>query len=75
MKKDNQIPKEYQLLCKGCGKILDMRDINVLSHGWIEGDQIVCYLDEGEHAITYSGSQKIGEPIFWTKDKEPINLN
>lgn len=70
-----QIPKEYQLLCPGCGKILDMRDILVLSHGWIEGDNIVCYLDEGEHAIPYSGSQKVGEPIFWTKDKKPIDLN
>ena len=70
-----KIPKEHQLLCEGCGKILDMRDINCLLHGWIEGDQIVCYLDDGEHAIPYSGSQKKGEPIFWTKDKEPINLN
>ncbi|MCK9281579.1 MAG: hypothetical protein M0P71_13215 [Melioribacteraceae bacterium] len=73
MKKE--IPKEHQLVCPGCGQILDMRDISVLSHGWIEGDSIVCYLDEGEHAIPYSGSQKRGEPILWTKDKEPINLN
>lgn len=71
----SEIPSEYQLFCPGCGKILDMRDVNVLSHGWTEGDQIVCYLDEGEHAIPYSGSQKVGEPIFWDKDKNPTFLN
>ena len=73
--KSEKIPKEYQLKCPGCGKILDMRDISVLFHGWIEGDNIICYLDKEEHVISYSGSQKIGEPVFWTKDKEPINLN
>lgn len=70
-----KIPKEHQLKCEGCGEILDMRDPSVLFYGWIEGDKIVCYLDEGEHAIPYTGSQKIGEPIFWTKDKEPVNIN
>lgn len=70
-----EIPKEYQLKCEGCGKILDMRDVNIISHGWIEDGMIVCYLDEGEHSIPYSGSQMIGEPIFWTKDKESININ
>jgi hypothetical protein len=69
------IPIEHQLKCEGCGKILDMRDPSILCHGWIENGEIVCYLDEGEHSIPYSGSQKIGEPIFWTKDKEPIHLN
>ena len=68
----NNIPKEHQLLCKGCGKLLDMRDPSVLSHGWIEDGEIVCY-DEPD--IKYSGSQKIGDSTFWTKDKKPINLN
>jgi hypothetical protein len=68
-----EIPKEHQLICKGCGQTLDMRDINILSHGWIEDGKIVCYLDEDP--LPYSGSQKIGDPIFWTPDKEPINLN
>lgn len=65
-----KIPKEHQLLCEGCGKILDMRDINVLCHGWIENGKIVCY-DEN---LEYSGSQKLGEPVFYTKDKKEINL-
>ena len=66
------IPKEHQLLCKGCGKLLDMRDPSILSHGWIEDGEIVCYDDLD---IDYSGSQKIGDSTFWTKDKKPINLN
>ena len=67
-----EIPKEHQLKCNGCGKILDMRDLSVLAHGWIENGKIVCY-DESE--IPYSSSIKIGEPIQWTKDKQPIFLN
>jgi len=67
------IPKEHQLKCEGCGKILDMRDPSVLSHGWIEDGEIVCY-DDSE-PIEYSGSQKVGEPTYWTKDKRPVNLN
>jgi len=66
------IPKEHQLKCEGCGKILDMRDVNVLSHGWIENGIIVCY-DEVD--LPYSSSKKVGEPVQWTKDKQPIDLN
>ena len=66
------IPKEYQLKCKGCGKILDMRDAGCLSHGWIEENKIICYDDKN---IPYSSSRKNNEPIEWTKDKQPINLN
>ena len=68
----NEIPKKHQLLCKGCGKILDMRDISVISHGWIEGDKIVCYDDE---PIEYYGSKKMGDSVFWTKDKKRVDLN
>lgn len=68
----NEIPEQYKLKCKGCGKILDIRDINVLSHGWIEDNKIVCY---NEIDLPYSGSKKIDEPIQWTKDKKPIYLN
>lgn len=66
------IPKEHQLICKGCGKILDMRDVNILSHGWIEDGKIVCY-DEVE--LPYSSSQKVGDCTLWTKDKKQIGLN
>jgi len=65
------IPEEYQLKCEGCGKILDMRDINVLSHGWIEDGKIVCYDED----IQYSSSRKVGEPFEWTSDKQRIPLN
>lgn len=68
---NTDIPIEHQLKCEGCGKILDMRDASILSHGWIEDGEIVCYDDD----IPYSGSQKIGESIFWTKDKQPIGLS
>ncbi len=66
------IPKEHQLKCEGCGKILDMRDASILAHGWFEKGEIICY---GDAEIPYSGSVKIGEPIFWTKDKQAIPLN
>lgn len=65
------IPLEHQLKCRGCGKILDMRDINTLSHGWIEDGKIVCY----DTNIPYSSSQKIGDSVQWTKDKKAIHLN
>lgn len=67
------IPKEHQLLCEGCGKILDMRDPSVLCHGWIEDGEIKCYDDN--KTIEYSGSKKKGDSTYWTKDKKPINLN
>ncbi len=67
-----EIPKEHQLKCEGCEKILDMREPSVLSHGWIEGCKIVCYDDE---PIPYSSSKKVGDSVEWTADKKPINLN
>jgi len=65
------IPIEHQLKCKGCGKILDMRDASILAHGWIEDGKIVCYDDN----IPYSTSVRVGDSVAWTKDKNPINLN
>jgi hypothetical protein len=67
-----EIPKEHQLKCEGCGKTLDMRDPSILSHGWIEYGEIVCY---DEEPIPYSSSQKIGDSVQWTSDKKPIHLN
>ncbi len=66
------VPNEYQLICKGCGETLDMRDAGILSHGWIESGKIVCYNDVD---VPYSSSKKVGEPILWTKDKNRIDLN
>ena len=66
------IPKEHQLKCEGCNKILDMRDPSILSHGWIEDGEIVCY---DEKPIEYSGSKKKDDSTYYTKDKQPINLN
>ncbi len=68
----HKIPKEHQLECGGCGKILDMRDASVLAHGWIENGVIVCYDDS---SIPYASSKKLGESTEWTKDKKSINLN
>lgn len=66
------IPKDHQLKCNGCSKILDMRDISILSHGWIENGIIICY-DEVD--LPYSSSRKKGDPTLYTKDKTPISLN
>jgi len=67
-----EIPKEHQLECEGCGKILDMRNPSILSHGWIENGQIVCY---EEKVIKYSSSKKIGDNIQWDTNGNPIRLN
>jgi len=67
-----EIPKEHQFKCEGCGKILDMRNPSILSHGWIENGQIVCY-DEKE--IEYSSSKKTGDNIQWDTNGNPIHLN
>ena len=68
-----EIPIEYQLKCEGCGKILDMRNPSILSHGWIEDGEIVCYDDDDP--IPYSGSMRVGDDKMWTKDMKPIHLN
>lgn len=69
---EKEIPKEHQLKCEGCGKVLDMRDPSILSHGWIVDGKIECY---DEEPIEYSSSKKIGDNIQWTADKNPIHLN
>lgn len=66
------IPEEHRLKCKGCGKILDMRDPSILSHGWIETGRMVCY-DQVE--VLYSSSKKVGDTIQWTANKKMIHLN
>jgi hypothetical protein len=67
-----EIPIEHQLKCDGCGKLLDMRDPSILSHGWIENGLIECY---DEDPIPYSSSIKVGDSVQWTSDKKPIHLN
>ena len=67
------IPKIHQLRCQNCGQIIDMRDLSqVFAHEECNG----IPHDNGKiHQISYSGSQRIGDNIFWTKDKNKINLN
>lgn len=68
-----EVPKEHQLICPDCKQIIDMRDLSqVFAHEPCDGNQKDY---EKIEQIPYSGSQKIGEPIFWTKDKKAINLN
>lgn len=67
-----EIPKKHQLKCEGCEKILDMRDTSILSHGWIEDGEIVCY---DEEPIKYSSSKKVGDSVLWTADKKMIHMN
>jgi hypothetical protein len=67
------VPKEHQLICSDCGQIIDMRDLSqVFAHEPCDGIQ-KNYNDVEQ--IPYSSSQKIGEPIIWTKDKRAIHLN
>lgn len=68
-----KVPKKPQLICSDCGQVIDMRDLSqVFAHEPCDGVQ--KDYDNIEH-IPYSGSQKIGDPVFWTKDKKEINLN
>jgi hypothetical protein len=68
-----KIPKEHQLICPDCGQVIDMRDLNqVFAHENCNG--IPIDYDNMEQ-IPYSGSQKIGDSVEWTKDKKPITLN
>lgn len=70
--KKDDIPEEYRLECQGCHKILDLRDVNILQHGWIEDGEIVCY---DEKPMPYSSSRRLGDNVEWTRDKKPMNLN
>lgn len=72
MKANNYIPKEHQLKCPGCGKILDMRDPSCLAHGWIENGKILCHEEE---EIPYTSSKEVGKAVEWTKNKKRIDLN
>lgn len=68
-----EVPKIHQLICSNCGQMIDMRDLGqVFAHEDCNGISVDY---EKIEQIPYSGSQKIGEPIFWTKDKQPIDLN
>lgn len=72
----NSIPKEHQLECATCGEILDMRDLGqVLSHGQWDpaANDFICLNKPID--VEYGTSRKVGDPVEWTKDKKPINLN
>ena len=74
MKESNKFPKEHLLICNTCGGEIDMRDLGqVLQHGNIIDGNEICYNNKEE--ITYSSSQKLGEPILHTKSGEQIFLN
>lgn len=70
------IPAEHQLECPTCGKIIDLRDLgDVLSHGvwnW-ETQRHECLTSPMD--IQFNRARKVGDPVEWTKDKKPINLN
>ena len=68
-----EVPKEHQLICSRCKQIIDMRDLSqVFAHEPCDGNQKDYSLIE---QISNGGSQKIGDSIFWDKDKNPIHLN
>ena len=58
-----KIPKEHQMNCNTCGQIMDLRDLGqVLAHEDCNG--IPIDYDKAD-LITYGGSQKIGDSVFW----------
>jgi len=68
-----KIPQKHQLICSKCGQMIDMRDLSqVFAHEPCNGIQ--KDYDNIEN-IPCSGSQKIGDPVFWTNDKKPIHLS
>jgi len=68
-----EVPKEHQLICPDCGQVIDMRDLSqVFAHEPCDGTR--KNYNEIEK-IQHSGSQKIGDNVYWTADKKPIHLN
>jgi len=73
LNKLSNVPKEHQMKCSNCGQIMDLRDLSQVFAHEDCNDIPIDYKTMKQ--IPYSGSQKIGDPVFWTKDKKPINLN
>ncbi len=72
----SEIPKEHQLECRTCGKILDMRDLGqVLAHGWWNESQGRYVCDDQPRDVEYTASRKVGDQVEWSRDKKPTNLN
>lgn len=68
-----KVPKEHQLKCAICGQIIDIRDLSqVFAHEPCDGTQKDY---DNIKQISYSGSVKIGKPIYWTRDKQAIGLS
>lgn len=73
-----EIPKEHQLICPTCGKVLDMRNLGqVLSHAVGNGDgTYYCLRNEEELDIEYDGCTKIGTAMYYPKgSNNAISLN
>lgn len=78
MNNKENVPKEHQLICNTCGKILDMRDLGkILSHGIGRGDgTYYCLSKDEEIDIEYDGSGRIGSSLYYPKrENKPLNLN
>lgn len=59
--------------CSVCGQDIDCRDLSqVFAHEPCDGNHKDYNTVE---QIPHNGSQKIGEPIFYAKNKLEINLN
>jgi hypothetical protein len=52
--------------CTDCGKYFDMRDLQQVFDHFHKSAQITA---------EYSHSQKVGEPVVYTKDKKRLDLN
>lgn len=70
MDKIEEIPEEHKQHCGVCDRDYDARDLGQVLYHMTE----VCVTDEKPKDLKYS-SRKIGEPVQYTKDKKPINLN
>ena len=67
---------DHKLICPTCGAEIDLRDLGaVMSHGlWNEASQRHECNPE-PIIVEFSSARRVGDPVEWTRDKKPINLN
>ena len=74
MKEDENDVASRLYICKGCGKVLDKRDLGqVLSHGWINENTGKIECKDVELKITYTSVKKVGDKVRWITQNKRHN--